>query len=71
MPALFYRQGAQFWPEGLTCHASWVDAAGTQCFQVMEAPSWELLKAWISGWHDLVSLEVVPVLISSDFWARV
>ena len=57
-------------PEGVTYHASWVDAAGTRCFQVMEAPHQELLDAWIARWEDLVEFEIVPVLASADFWAQ-
>jgi hypothetical protein len=57
-------------PEGVTYHASWVASTGTRCFQVMEAPRPELLKAWISRWEDLIDFEVVPVLTSSEFWAR-
>jgi hypothetical protein len=57
-------------PEGVDYHASWVDAAGTRCFQLMEAPSVELLNVWISRWSDLVEFEVVPVATSADFWEQ-
>jgi len=57
-------------PQGVTYHASWVDAAGTRCFQVMETPDAELLKTWIRRWDDLIDFEVVPVLTSADFWAN-
>jgi hypothetical protein len=57
-------------PEGVTYQASWVDAAGARCFQVMEAPQLESLKAWIRCWDDLVDFEVVPVQTSADFWAQ-
>ena len=50
--------------------ASWLDEAGTQCFQVMHAPDRESLDVWIARWSDLVDFEVVPVLTSSEFWAR-
>jgi hypothetical protein len=56
-------------PEGVKYHASWVDAAGTCCFQVMEAQQPELLNTWISHWEDLIDFEIVPVLTSADFWA--
>jgi hypothetical protein len=57
-------------PEGVIYHASWVDSAGTRCFQLMEALHPELLKAWVSRWEDLVDFEIVPVLTSADFWAK-
>jgi hypothetical protein len=57
-------------PEGVTYHASWVDLAGTCCFQIMETLDPELLNAWASRWEDLVAFEIVPVLASADFWAR-
>lgn len=56
-------------PEGLTYHASWVDAAGTCCYQVMEAEDSELLKAWMSCRDDLVDFEIVAVTTSADFWS--
>jgi hypothetical protein len=58
-------------PPGVAYHASWVDAAGTRCFQVMESPDAELLDAWVSRWDDLIDFEIIPVLPSSDFWAQV
>jgi hypothetical protein len=58
-------------PEGVVYHASWVDTAGTRCYQLMEAPQEELLKTWMRHWDDLVEFEIVPVLNSSDFWAKV
>ncbi len=57
-------------PEGVVYHASWVDAGGTRCFQIMETANPELLNAWASRWDDLVDFEIVPVLSSGDFWAR-
>ena len=65
----FQRSGRML-PEGVTYHASWVDAVGTRCFQVMEAPHRELLDAWIARWEDLVEFEIVPVLASADFWLQ-
>lgn len=57
-------------PEGVAYHASWVDPAGTRCFQLMEASHSELLNNWVSRWEDLVDFEIVPVLTSADFWAK-
>lgn len=65
----FQRSGRML-PGDVTYHASWVDSAGTRCFQVMEAPQLESLNVWISHWEDLVDFEVVPVLTSSEFWAK-
>ncbi len=64
----FKKQGRMM-PEGVVYHASWVDAAGARCFQVMEAPSLDLLKVWTSRWSDLVDFEIISVQISSEFWA--
>jgi hypothetical protein len=49
-------------------HASWVDVAGTCCYQIMEAAELELLKACMSCWDDLVEFEIVLVTTSADFW---
>jgi hypothetical protein len=57
-------------PEGVTYHASWVDADGTRCFQIMEAPHPDSLNAWITRWQDLIDFEIIPVLTSADFWAK-
>jgi len=65
-----FRRSGRMLPEGVVYHASWVDAAGTRCFQIMETANPQLLKAWISYWDDLVEFEIVPILFSSDFWAR-
>jgi len=65
----FQLQGRML-PEGVVYLASWVDPAGTRCYQVMEAPHQEALEVWASRWQDLVDFEIVPVLPSSDFWAK-
>jgi Protein of unknown function (DUF3303) len=57
-------------PEGVIYHASWVDAAGARCFQVMEAQQTESLNAWVDGWKDLVDFEIVPVVTSAEFWTK-
>ncbi len=64
----FARSGRML-PDGLVYHASWVDAEGTRCFQVMETADPGLLQTWASRWDDLVEFEIVPVLTSTDFWA--
>lgn len=64
----FERTGRML-PDGVVYHASWVDTAGTCCFQIMEAEHAELLDPWIRHWGDLVDFEIVPVVTSADFWA--
>ncbi|MFI5105996.1 MAG: DUF3303 domain-containing protein [Terriglobales bacterium] len=66
----FLRKGRML-PEGVTYHASWMDAAGARCFQIMEAPHADSLNTWVRRWDDLVEFEIVPVLTSSEFWSRV
>jgi len=66
-----FKQSSRMLPEGVTYQASWVDSGGTRCFQIMEAPRLESLQTWASHWDDLVDFEIVPVLTSADFWARV
>ena len=65
-----FRQSGRLLPDGVKYHASWVDSAGTRCFQIMEAPQQEFLDVWIAHWNDLVDFEVAPVLTSADFWAE-
>jgi hypothetical protein len=57
-------------PEGVVYHNSWIDAQSARCFQVMEADDMELLRTWIGRWSDLVDFDVVPVVVSSEYWAR-
>ena len=65
----FGRSGRML-PEGVIYHASWVEAKGGVCFQIMEAENPEALHAWVSHWDDLVEFEIVPVQTSTDFWAN-
>ena len=64
-----FQSNGRMLPEGVTYHASWVDPAGTRCYQLMEAEGPELISVWTSRWDDLAAFEVVPVLTSADFWA--
>ena len=57
-----FKRSGRMLPEGVVYHASWVDSAGTRCFQVMEAPHPELLNLWVRRWADLVDFEIVPVV---------
>lgn len=65
-----FRRSGRMLPEGVVYHASWVDAAGSRCFQVMEAAHPELLNDWVGRWRDLVDFEIIPVLTSNDFWSK-
>ncbi|HEX9759430.1 MAG TPA: DUF3303 family protein [Candidatus Acidoferrales bacterium] len=64
----FQRSGRML-PEGVVYHASWVDAPGARCFQVMEAENQSLIEVWAGRWSDLVEFEIVPVVTSSQFWS--
>jgi hypothetical protein len=64
-----FQQRGRMLPDGVAYHASWIDAAGARCFQIMESASVELLNEWIRNWDDLVDFEVIPVTTSGEFWA--
>ena len=66
-----FQHSGRMLPDGVVYHASWVEPAGTRCFQIMEAPHSELLGLWVSRWQDLIDFEIVPVLTSSDFWSTI
>lgn len=66
-----FAKSGRMLPEGVAYHASWVDSAGTRCFQVMEAPDPELLHLWATRWDDLIDFEIIPVLTSAEFWSTV
>jgi hypothetical protein len=65
-----FRSKGRMLPEGVAYHASWVDLSGSRCFQIIEAENADLLNTWVRCWDDLVDFEIVPVLSSRDFWAR-
>jgi len=65
-----FKQKGRMLPEGVAYQASWVDSAGTRCFQIMDAPQLESLDPWVKRWDDLIDFEIVPVLTSADFWAK-
>ena len=66
-----FKSKGRMLPKGVVYHTSWMDSAGARCFQLMEAPDQDSLKAWTSCWYDLVDFEIVPVLPSSDFWSKI
>jgi len=58
-------------PDGLGYVNSWVAApAMDRCFQLMETDDPALFGAWTERWADLVSFEIVPVVISAEAAAR-
>lgn len=65
-----YRKMGRLMPDGLKYILSWLDPAGTICYQLMETQDSRLLDRWISNWSDLVDFEVVPVLTSAEFWEQ-
>jgi hypothetical protein len=65
-----FKRNGRMLPEGVTYHASWVDANGTRCFQVMETLNPELINTWVRCWEDLVDFEIVHVFTSAEFWAK-
>ena len=66
-----FRNRGRMLPEGVTYHASWIDPAGARCFQVMEAKDVATLDEWIGRWSDLVDFEIVPVVTSQEYWAKI
>ena len=66
----FLRDGRML-PEGVVYHVSWIDPAKSRCFQVMEATDVAMLDEWTHRWADLVDFEVIPVLPSQEYWAKI
>jgi Protein of unknown function (DUF3303) len=56
-------------PDDVTYHTSWIDPSRARCYQVMEAENAAALAPWIAAWKDIVTVEVVPVLTSAEYWA--
>jgi len=65
-----FKKSGRMLPADVAYHVSWVDSAGTRCFQIMEAPQLESLNPWIRRWDDLVDFEIIPILTSAEFWAQ-
>jgi hypothetical protein len=64
-----FQKNGRMLPVDVLYHASWVDSAGSRCWQLMEAPDQKVLESWMAAWADLVDFEVVPVQTSAEFWA--
>ena len=65
-----FKASGRMLPDGVTYQASWMDTPGSRCFQIMEARDLDALNAWTCHWNDIVDFEIVPVVPSADFWAR-
>jgi len=65
-----FRRAGRMLPDGVVYRDSWMDRAGTQCFQLMEAPAQDALTPWLERWRDLIDFEIVPVESSAEFWAK-
>jgi len=64
-----FRERGRLMPDDVRYVASWIDADGTSCYQLMEAPSRDALAPWTRVWEDLVEFEIVAVRTSAEFWA--
>src|ERR1700730_14659662 len=65
-----FRRNGRMMPDDIAYHASWLDATGARCFQIVEAPHLELLRPWLNRWEDLIEFEIVPVMTSGDFGSK-
>jgi hypothetical protein len=67
-PAVYrrFRERGRMAPDGVRYVSSWVDLEFRRCFQVMEAPDDDALRAWTKHWDDLVEFEIVPVRTSAE-----
>lgn len=65
-----FQERGRMMPEGVIYHASWMEANGERCFQIMESAERRLLDEWMRRWEDLVEFEVVEVMTSIEFWER-
>jgi hypothetical protein len=65
-----FRQRGRVLPEGVAYVASWMEAGGSRCYQLMDAPDRAALDAWIACWSDLVAFDVAEVLASAEFWEK-
>lgn len=58
-------------PEGMNYINSWINEEVSICYQVMDSPTEEKLKEWISHWNDLADFEIIPVISSAAAKERV
>ncbi|HVT57081.1 MAG TPA: DUF3303 family protein [Thermoanaerobaculia bacterium] len=65
------RDQGRMMPEGLRYVGSWIQADLQRCFQVMECDDPRLFQQWAARWHDLMELEIVPVVASQETVATI
>jgi Protein of unknown function (DUF3303) len=65
-----FKASGRMLPDGVAYQASWMETTGSRCFQIMDAPDLDALNVWVRRWDDLVECEIIPVLMSADFWGR-
>ena len=63
--ARFRKQGRML-PDGLSYVDSWISEDLSRCYQIMSCDDPALLDKWIAKWSDILEIEVVPVISSSD-----
>ena len=66
----FARDGRML-PDGVAYISSWIDEPRARCFQLMEAADGRMLDVWIERWSDLAEFEVIPVVTSQEYWAKI
>lgn len=75
-PGPVYQRAAEhgrMLPDGLHYVDSWVVDSHdmSRCFQIMETDDAVLFDTWMESWQDLVTIEVFPLLTSSEAAERV
>ena len=66
-----FREQGRMAPTDVHYVNSWVSTNLTMCYQVMESPDRARLEEWLARWRDLVDVDVIPVITSSDAQAIV
>ena len=60
------RERGRMMPEGLKYLGSWIEPDFSRCFQMMEWEDPSAFEEWTSNWADLMDIEAVPVITSSE-----
>ena len=66
-----FREQGRLAPPEVVYVGSWITEDLSVCYQVMQAPSRELLDQWMDRWRDLVDFDVIPVLTSAEALAAI
>ena len=66
-----FREQGRMTPHGLSYVNSWVSSDLRRCYQLMETDDPGLLKQWTDRWDDIIDLEVVPVVTSTEAAATI